>query len=330
MDSGQLNKIPLILVKILLFAQVCFAQEEVGFVSVREINQKDTTGLQSVYSLPFPEDYDGMLARVDVREFFYPSDGLKVKGYMAWPRTPGKYPCIIYNRGGIGAFSSFNVPLAQRILGEMASWGYVVITTQVRGNDGGEGREDFGGEDLADVLNLIPLLGKVEKADTSRIGMYGRSSGGMKTYLALKRTDRIKAAVIIGVSADFKHTLNARPALDSVYATVIPGYHRHREKILEERSMVCWPEKLCKTTPILLMHGADDWRIPAGESFMAAEALYKSGHPFRFVFFENDDHAISANRDEVNRLTRMWFEKLMDNGQLTMGNAFHSPPSTPD
>jgi len=287
-----------------------FAQDGVDFLEIRDINQKDTSGLWSVYSLPFPADYDGMLASVEVSEFFYRSDGLRVKGYMAQPRKPGKYPCIIYNRGGIGAFSSFNVPLAQRVLGEMASWGYVVITTQLRGNDGSEGREDFGGEDLADVLNLIPLMGKVPKADTSRIGMYGRSSGGMKTYLALARTDRIKAAVVIGASADLKHIQEVRPALDSLYATVIPGYRQHRERLLEERSMVCWPEKLNKKTPILLMHGAADWRVPAEESFVAAQALYKSGHPFRFVFFENDDHAISANRDEVNRLTRMWFGRM--------------------
>jgi len=292
------------------FSFFALAQDKVDFLEIKDINQKDTTGLASVYSLPFPEDYDGMLAGVDVREFFYRSDGLKVKGYMAQPKRPGKYPCIIYNRGGIGAFSSFNVPLAQRILGEMASWGYVVITTQLRGNDGSDGKEDFGGEDLADVLNLIPLLGRVESADTTRIGMYGRSSGGMKTYLALARTDRIKAAVIIGASADLKHIQEVRPALDSLYATVIPGYRQHRERLLEERSMAYWPEKLNKKTPILLMHGAGDWRVPAEESFVAAQALYKSGHPFRFVFFEEDDHAISANRDEVNRLTRMWFGRM--------------------
>jgi len=315
-----ITKIPLTLAKTLAFFSLSFGQEA-SFLEVRPINQKDTTGLQGVYSLPFPEDYDGLLEKVDVREFFYRSDGLRVKGYMAQPRSPGKYPCIIYNRGGIGSFSSFNVPLAQRVLGEMASWGYVVITTQIRGNDGSEGKEDFGGEDLADILNLIPLLGKVEKADTSRIGMYGRSSGGMRTYLALTRTDRIKAAVVIGASADFKHTLQARPALDSVYATVIPGYARHRERLLEERSMVYWPEKISKKTPILLLHGANDRRIPAEESFMAARALYESGHPFRFVFFEDDDHALSANRDEVNRLTRMWYEKhLSFNGPLTMDN----------
>lgn len=295
---------------ITFFNQVSYAQS-VKFIATRDVNKKDTTGLKSHYGLPFPEHYDSMLQKVKVKEFFYLSDGLKVKGYLAQPKTPGKYPCIIYNRGGIGSFSSFNVPLAQRVLGEMASWGYVVITTQLRGNDGSEGVEDFGGKDLNDIMNLIPLLGQVKDADTTKIGMYGRSTGGMKTYLALAKTNRIKAAVVIGAFSDFKHSLEARPALDSTYAAVIPGYREHREELLKQRSMIYWTDKINKNTPILLMHGSEDKRVLPEESFKAAEALYKSRHPFRFVFFEGDDHGISVNRNEVNRLTRMWYEKYL-------------------
>lgn len=306
----KVKKVALGIVYTLFFVQKLTAQS-VDFVEIRDINHKDTTGLQSQYKLPFPEHYDRMLHKVDIKEFFYKSDGLKVKGYMAQPKAAGKYPCIIYNRGGIGSFSAFTIPLVQRILGEMASWGYVVITTQLRGNDGSEGTEDFGGDDLNDILNLIPLLDKVKNADTSRIGMYGRSTGGMKSYLALTRTNKIKAAVIIGAFSDFKRSLDARPALDSTYAAVIPGYRDHREELLKQRSMIYWPDKMYKGTPILLMHGSEDKRVVPEESLMAADALYKSRHPFRFVFFEGDDHGLSANRDEVNRLTQLWYKKYL-------------------
>jgi len=307
---NKLKKEAFVLLLAIFIFQVTHAQT-VAFISKKNVNKKDTTGLQSHYGLPIPERYDSILHQVDVKEFFYLSDGLKVKGYMAQPRSAGKYPCIIYNRGGIGSFSMFNIPLAQRILGEMASWGYVVITTQLRGNDGSEGKEDFGGKDLNDILNLIPLLTKVQDADTSRIGMYGRSTGGMKTYMALTRTNKIKTAVVIGAFSDLKLSLDARPSLDSTYAAVIPDYQEHREEILKHRSMIYWTDKINKTTPILLMHGSEDKRVLPEESFRAAEALYKSRQPFRFVFFEDDDHGISANRDEVNRLTRMWFEKYL-------------------
>nr|WP_315028085.1 prolyl oligopeptidase family serine peptidase [uncultured Chryseobacterium sp.] len=300
----------LTVVLIALFQSLSYAQS-VDFTEIRNINDIDTTGLKSHYGLPFPDQYDAMLQKIDVKEFFYTSDGLKVRGYMAQPKAPGKYPCIIYNRGGVGSFSAFNIPLAQRILGEMASWGYVVITTQLRGNDGSEGKEDLGDKDINDILNLIPLLKKIPKADTTKIGMYGRSTGGFKTYLSLTKTNRIKAAVIIGASADLGYTLQSRPDLDKIYAEIIPKYKEKRTEILKKRSMIYWADQLNKDTPILLMHGSEDKRIPAEESFMASKALYKVHQPFRFIFFENDDHGLSAHRDEVNRLTKMWFEKYL-------------------
>ena len=83
-----------------------------------------------------------------------------------------------------------------RDLSEISSKGYVIIASQYRGNDGGEGQEEFGGKDVNDVLNLIPLLSQVPSADTWRIGMYGWSRGGLMTYIALAKTTKIKAAVV--------------------------------------------------------------------------------------------------------------------------------------
>jgi len=58
------------------------------------------------------------------------------------------------------------------MLGRIATWGYVVAASQYRGNAGGQGKEEFGGADVDDVLNLIPLLESLPQADTTRIGMY--------------------------------------------------------------------------------------------------------------------------------------------------------------
>ena len=128
-----------------------------------------------------------LLDKVDVRSITYLSDGLKVKGYLAAPKEGTKLPCVIYNRGGNRSFGALNDEEAVRLLGRIASWGYVVAASEYRGNQGGEGREEFGGADVDDVLNLIPLLESTPQADASRIGMYGWSRGGMMTYEALTR-----------------------------------------------------------------------------------------------------------------------------------------------
>lgn len=81
-------------------------------------------------------------------------------------------------------------------MGKMASWGYVVVASQYRGNDGGEGIEQFGGDDVNDVLNLIPVLNQLPKADTSRVGIEGGSRGGMMTYLAMKNHVNLKLPLL--------------------------------------------------------------------------------------------------------------------------------------
>jgi dienelactone hydrolase len=74
----------------------------------------------------------------------------------------------------------------------------VVVGSQYRGAAGSEGKDEFGGADLNDVMNLLPLLEALPNADPSRIGMAGFSRGALMTYLALTKTDRIKAAVVAG------------------------------------------------------------------------------------------------------------------------------------
>ena len=45
----------------------------------------------------------------------------------------------------------------------MAKHGYVVFAPYYRGNEGGEGREDFGGEDRFDLFHAIPMVQSLEE-----------------------------------------------------------------------------------------------------------------------------------------------------------------------
>jgi dipeptidyl aminopeptidase/acylaminoacyl peptidase len=67
-----------------------------------------------------------------------------------------------------------------------------------------QGKDEFGGADLNDVLNRLPLIDSLPKADPSRLGMWDYSRGGLMTYLALTRTSRINAAIVLGYWADFR------------------------------------------------------------------------------------------------------------------------------
>ncbi len=246
----------------------------------------------------------------------YLSDGLKVTAYLVEPRGPGKYPCIVSNRGGNRSFGEWT-PLGIGVfLGQMASWGYVVVATQYRGVDGGEGVEEFGGKEINDVLNLIPVLAQVEHADTSRIGIEGTSRGGMMTYLALKHTCRFKAAAVTAGLANAFTNIASRPEMEQyVLSELIPNYTQNRDAFLKERSVVFWADQLCKTTPLLLMHGSSDWRVLPAESVELVSKLVEQRHPTRFILFEGADHGISEFRQERLAAIRRHFDHYVRDGK---------------
>lgn len=249
---------------------------------------------------------------VVVERIAYRSDGLRVHGYLVAPREGDGLPAVIYNRGGNRDFGALDDTTAVFVMGPLAQRGYVLVASQYRGSAGGEGQEEFGGADVNDVLNLIPLIEGLPRADPSRIGMYGWSRGGLMTYLALTRTDRIRAAVIGGGAADAFRNVEQRPEMEQlVYSQLVPNWATDREAALEARSPVRWPNRLHKETPILMLHGSADWRVDPIEALDMARALYEARHPFRFMFFEGGDHGLFEYRAEVHRATLEWLDRYV-------------------
>ncbi len=250
---------------------------------------------------------------VNMAEITYISDGLRISGHIVTPKAPGPHPCVIYNRGGNREFGANSPRRVALRLAKIASWGYVVVASQYRGNKGGEGMEEFGGADVNDIINLVPLLESLPaEADAGRMGMLGFSRGGMMTYLALTKTDRMKAAAIVGGVADSFNGIEERPDMETyVYAELIPDYWNVKEEALRARSAVSWPEKLCATTPILLMHGTSDWRVPPRGSMKMAEALYGLKRPVRLVLYEGGDHGLTEYRPEMYGQIHRWLDRYV-------------------
>ncbi len=258
------------------------------------------------------------LKKIEFYRITYVSDSLKIKGFIAKPIGVGKFPAIISNRGGSGEFGKWNEIGIGFFLGKLASWGYVVVASQYRGNDGSEGQDEIGGKDLNDVLSLVNTLTEIDNADTSRIGIEGASRGGMMTYLALKESCRFKAAVVLAGSANaFTHLISRPDFEENVYAKYIPEYYDNKEKELKARSAVFWADKMCKTTPTLIMHGSSDWRVTASESLELAQELYKYKHPLRFMLFEGADHRLSGFRsDYFSQMKNFFAYYLKENNEL--------------
>lgn len=256
------------------------------------------------------------LQAIDLSHITYASAGLRLHGVLAHPRAPGPYPCIIYNRGGYGPDSALTSADTALHLAPMAAWGYVVIASHYRGNLGSDGADEFCGDDLHDVLNLIPCLEHIPAADPARIGMWGWSRGGLMTYRALAHTNRITAAIIVAGIADAFDYVQRRPDIEQdVFAPAIPHYNEQREAALTLRSPIRWPERLCPHTPLLLLHGSADWRIHPTQTLRMATTLLAHQHPFRLVIFEGGDHALSEHQADYLTLARSWLDRYVRDQQ---------------
>jgi dipeptidyl aminopeptidase/acylaminoacyl peptidase len=243
----------------------------------------------------------------------YLSNGLKVKGYIAYPKNNSKkHPCVIWNRGGIGNKGAIDSFTAKGLFGQIASWGYSVFASQYRGNDGGEGNDEFGGNDVNDVLNLIPLADEIENADKTKWGIEGWSRGGMMTYLALTKTKIFKCAIVNGGIANLRCSSDESPFMRRLYEVSMGRYKGEDfyEKC-ESRSIVKFADKLAKNTPLLIIHGTNDERVLPHDSIDLSYKLLDLKIPFRLVMLEGGDHFNKKHRKEVDEMRRMWFEKFL-------------------
>jgi dipeptidyl aminopeptidase/acylaminoacyl peptidase len=250
-----------------------------------------------------------------VERITYLSDNLKVKGYLAYPAEisdAGKFklPCIMWNRGGYGNKGAIDVFNARGMFGQIASWGYVVFASQYRGNAGGEGTEQLGGDDVNDIINLMKLAGEISFADKDKWGIEGWSRGGMMTFLTLLKEPNFKCAVLSGAISNLKEVAGLNEKQKNYYENIL-GKDRLEQEI-EKRSVINFTEKL-PGIPYLILHGSEDDTVPTTQSIDLARKFQEMKFTYRLVIFENGDHYLKAHRTEVDRIRKMWFDKYLNN-----------------
>jgi len=248
-------------------------------------------------------------SKIECRRIKYLSDGLKVVGFIWRPKDMGskKLPLIIFNRGGNREFAKLTPGHG---IQQFALEGFVVIASQYRGNDGGEGLEEFGGADVHDVLNLVPLAESLGYVDMKNIFMLGWSRGGMMAFLALKNNIAVNAVAVGGCPTNMVSESKKRPgSVANIFRPLIPGYDTHAEESLRERSSIFWSERI--NVPVLIMHGGADPRVAPSEALFLAQKLQEQGKTYELVVYAGDDHAISMNKTDSNRRIVEWFRKYM-------------------
>ena len=265
----------------------------------------------------------------DVLEMSYASDGLSVHGLLIKPKAPGtrKWPAIIFNRGGngdLGRITDNGQPcggmtntscLDVADLYFLAKEGFVVIASDYRYRGASVKRDEWGGGEVDDVLNLVPALKSLEYVDADRLYMLGLSRGGTMAYLAIKRGIAVKAAAVIGGVTDVKAWVDARPEMGIVkgnefidgFANIWPDYEHRAEEYYRARSAVYWADQI--NLPVVILHSRTDRMVPVTQALRMAEALQENGKVYALRIYDHDGHPLPQNRDDRNRLIVDWFNR---------------------
>ncbi|MGP4070013.1 alpha/beta hydrolase family protein [Halobacillus sp. B29] len=239
----------------------------------------------------------------------YRSDGLEVKGYMVRPKEIEKdLPLLIFNRGGNQEYGKIDEKMLSTYLSLWAKKGYVVLASQYRGNDGGEGKEEFGGADVNDVLNLVQAAEELPNVDVENKVMLGASRGGMMTYLAIKEGVDIKAAAVVGGITDLFNFYKERVVVRGMLDELVGDPEENRDAF-EKRSAVYWPDQL--VVPLLIMHGEDDWRVPVGQARELTSKLSRENADFEYVEYEDGQHLLNSYVKEYTDNTDQWFQQYI-------------------
>ena len=140
----------------------------------------------------------------------YTSDGLPVIAFIYRPSTAGdQRPVVVYNRGSYvrqGAARELLVPFHR-----LAEAGFVVVAPMYRGSEGAPRRDEMGGADLADLMNIRPVIASLSYADSANTFLYGESRGGMMVLQALRDGFRTRAAAIVGAFTDLEQYAREDP-----------------------------------------------------------------------------------------------------------------------
>lgn len=255
-----------------------------------------------------------LIEKTHVERIVYRSDGLRVHGYCARPAESGVYPLLIWNRGGWSSRGSLDDLTAYLILASTAEWGYVVLATQYRGVKGGEGAEDFGGDDVNDAFNLLTLAEEIPEADMNRVAVEGASRGGITTFRMLTMTDRFKCAIVHAPVTNLRAMCEVREDfrthINKLFGHLTPN---ERDEEICRRSAVNFAEQLCPTTPILIMHGTNDRSVPISQSEQFVTRLAELDHPFSFEKIAGGGHVAlkDGTYKQLDVLRKAWLERFL-------------------
>ncbi|MFB4163105.1 alpha/beta hydrolase family protein [Alteribacillus sp. JSM 102045] len=225
----------------------------------------------------------GSINNINLFEVAYKSGKYAVKGCLGVPNETGTLPGILYLRGGLKKVGM----VKKEWVAELAHNGYVVFAPYYRGNEGGEGQEDFCGYDREDAMNGFDVLAALEETKGKPLHIVGFSRGAvMALFTGMKKT----ASAIVcwsGVS-DMTLTYKERSDLRKMLRRVTGGDPITRPLEYEWRTPLKQIGDL--KAPVFILHGEKDEHVSVEHAHRLEAYLKAAGLPVLKQVYPNMPH----------------------------------------
>ena len=277
------------------------------------VSREDMNHASEIYSYNFKKKTFTQLTKINdekysklalpkfERRYVTTTDGKKMLVWIILPPNfdkTKKYPTLLYCQGGpqspLTQFYSFRWNFSL-----MASQGYVVVAPNRRGMYGhGQAwneqiSKDWGGQVMDDYLSAIDDVSKESYVDKARLGCVGASYGGYSVfYLAGIHNNRFKTFIahdgvfntqsMFGTTEEvfFNNWDFGGPYWDKNNAVAQKAYNQFNPINFVDK----W------NTPIFIVQGGKDYRVPIGQGQEAFQAAQLRGIKSRLLYLPEENH----------------------------------------
>ncbi len=251
------------------------------------------------------------------------TDGKQMQTWVIYPPhfdPSKKYPTLLYNQGGpqstVSQFWSYRWNFQM-----MAANGYIIVAPNRRGLPG-FGQEwneqiskDYGGQNILDLLTAIDEVSKEPFVDKDKLGAIGASYGGYSVlYLAGNHEKRFKAFIAHDGIFNFEHMYTTTEEMWFVNWDY-GGAYWDKTNAAAQRSYSFSPHKFVQNwdTPILIVQGEKDYRVPSEQGMAAFNAAILKGVPAEMLYFPEENHWVLKPQNGIlwQRVFFNWLDKYL-------------------